>query len=295
MELFYLTAAQIDRDLWDQRIEAAEPALPYGFSWYLDVVAHWGWDALVAPDYEWVLPLPYRRRWYWVGPKRYFQPLFTQQLGVIGATHPPVTVVEAMLAAIPGPADLSLHEGHPPLAVPQLVTRPRANYCLALDLPHEALFKSYRRGLRGSIRKAKPKHRIEPGTLSPAQLVALYAEVLAAKVNLRPRHYRMVQRLMEVALDKGKGQIWGAFAETDQLGAAGFFLMHRRRIINLFSCSTQEGYRQKSMPVLLDAIIAHYAGRPGWIFDFEGSTIESLAYFFASYGSQNVPYLHISR
>lgn len=294
MELSYLRAAQIDRDLWDQRIEAAQPALPYAFSWYLDAVATWGWDALVTPNYEWILPLPYRRRWYWVGPKRYYQPLLTQQLGIFGPTMPSADLVQVMLSAVPGAMHLSLHAGHPPLPSTGWKLKPRPNYCLALDLPYQTLFDRYHRSHRKSLRKVGSKHRVARDTLSPAEMVDIHAKMIKGKVDLKPRDYQTMQRLLEAILAQGKGETWEVYWADGQLGAMGFFLIHRQRIINLFGCSTQVGYDHRSMHVLIDAVIAHYAGRSGWLFDFEGSAIESVALFFSRFGSQEVPYWQVS-
>ena len=41
----------VDTDKWDECIKKSVNALPYAFSWYLDIVAEY-WDALVLNDYE---------------------------------------------------------------------------------------------------------------------------------------------------------------------------------------------------------------------------------------------------
>jgi hypothetical protein len=290
MEIVYLTSSQLNRQTWDQAVAAARPVIPYAFSWYLDVVAAQGWDALLTPDYGWLLPLPYLRRWRWVGPKSYYQPLFTQQLGIIGAHPPPADVCDAMLKAIPGPWQLALHAGHDSAGLATFSPKARPNLCLPLDTPYEELFRGYDKALRKRLRKARPQHDLRAGIVSPRELVALYRGMLNHKVGLAPRHYRMVERLIKAALVHEQGQIWSVSLPGGQIGAAGFFLHHGGRIINLFGSSTEVGYAAHSMHVLLDGLIERFAGQPGWLFDFEGSTIPSVARFFANFGSQDHPY-----
>lgn len=292
MEIRYLTQTTLDRARWDERLAEAYPALPYPTSWYLDAVAGGQWDALVSPDYRYLFPLPYRRTYRWLGPKRYFQPLFTQQLGLFAAEALSADVQAAFLRAIPGPFALSLHADSPDLG--DWSPTPRPNYCLPLDADHTTLFKGYDKALRKRLRKARPAHHLRADALGPAELVALYRRMLHDKVGLKSRHYSLVQRLITVALAQQAGRIWSVHLDDGSLGAAGFFLHQRGRIINLFGSSTAVGYAAHSMHALLDALIERHAGQPGAVFDFEGSAIPSIARFFASFGSEERPYWHLA-
>ena len=81
-DIRYVKYADIDKSLWDKAIEKASNGLPYAYSWYLDVMAG-RWDALIAGDYLYIMPLPYNKKL--LGVRQVYQPHFTQQLGVFGA------------------------------------------------------------------------------------------------------------------------------------------------------------------------------------------------------------------
>jgi hypothetical protein len=60
----------------------------YANSWFLDRTAV-EWDALVYGDYEYVMPLPVRRK---LGIRYLYQPLYSQQLGIFPPPPPEVAI-----------------------------------------------------------------------------------------------------------------------------------------------------------------------------------------------------------
>ena len=78
MNLKYLKHNEIDFELWDERVRSSIGGFPYAYSWYLNVVSP-NWEAIVSEDYEFLMPLPVKRKYLF----RYLiQPAYTQQLGV---------------------------------------------------------------------------------------------------------------------------------------------------------------------------------------------------------------------
>ena len=82
MEILYVKNQAIDKQRWDATIEADPKGLPYAYSWYLDKATSGNWDALITPDYEFLLPLPWNRKIF--GLHQIYAPLLTQQLGIAG-------------------------------------------------------------------------------------------------------------------------------------------------------------------------------------------------------------------
>mgnify|MGYP006875189819 CR=1 FL=1 len=78
MRIAYILHKDIDKLKWDACIQKAKNSLLYVHSFYLDIVSS-GWDALIAGDYEYVMPLTHRKK---LGIAYLAQPAFTQQLGV---------------------------------------------------------------------------------------------------------------------------------------------------------------------------------------------------------------------
>jgi hypothetical protein len=48
------------------------------------------------------------------------------------------------------------------------------------------------------------------------------------------------------------------------------------------------------MPYLIDLFIQSNSGKPAFI-DFEGSSIDSIARFYQSFGAENLPYYNIKK
>jgi hypothetical protein len=58
----YLRHNEIDHEQWDDCIKDSPRVKPYGFSWYLDIMAP-GWEALTDDEYDAVFPLPGFRKY----------------------------------------------------------------------------------------------------------------------------------------------------------------------------------------------------------------------------------------
>ena len=60
MQIRHLRHNEINYSLWDKCITNAKNSLVYASTWYLDVVSP-DWEALVAGNYEYIMPLPDRK------------------------------------------------------------------------------------------------------------------------------------------------------------------------------------------------------------------------------------------
>ena len=69
---------EIDVEKYNTCIKNAVQSNIYAFSWYLDIVTD-NWAVLVLNDYEAVMPLPWKQKYFI---KYVTQPLWTLQLGV---------------------------------------------------------------------------------------------------------------------------------------------------------------------------------------------------------------------
>ena len=74
IKIKHLKYYEIDKSKWDNIVSCSDFSLPYFFSWYLDVVSP-GWEALIAEDYSYIMPLTVKIK---CGIKYVIQPPFTQ-------------------------------------------------------------------------------------------------------------------------------------------------------------------------------------------------------------------------
>ena len=287
--IHHIPHTSIDRSPYDACIARAANGMPYAFSWYLDAMAG-KWDALVWGDYEAVCPLPWNAKW--LGLKQVYLPLFCQQLGVFAEKAPAPEVVRAFLEAIPAAFRkvlICLNEKNEVDELPGWEVYQKPNYLLGLNRPWEAIESGYSKSLKKRLRKAREEHTLVADPLLPENLSRLYQQQVGEKVECPPRIYRRFERVMQEAIARGLGRIWCAADAGGELLAAGFFLQSHGRLINVFGASTARGKERHSMHFLLDALIRRHAGQP-WVLDFEGSSIPSIAYFFGSFGAEEVSY-----
>ena len=68
----------LDEKKYDDCIEKSMQSNIFGFSWYLDIVCD-NWDVLVLNNYEAVMPIPWRKKFF---VKYVYTPLRVLELGV---------------------------------------------------------------------------------------------------------------------------------------------------------------------------------------------------------------------
>jgi hypothetical protein len=62
MELQLLPSNKIDKIKWDECLNSSSVPLIYASSTYLDHMAD-NWNGIVAEDYSFIMPIPWRKNW----------------------------------------------------------------------------------------------------------------------------------------------------------------------------------------------------------------------------------------
>lgn len=288
----YVKYADIDKSRWDDAIDRACNGLPYAYSWYLDMMAG-TWDALISEDYQYIMPLPYNRKW--LGFKQIYQPHFTQQLGVFSKWIISDAIFKDFLSTIPPTfkhVACSCNETNPYLHLNGYQVVPRTNMILDLKQSYEAIRSAYRRSLRKRIDQGNNSLAVRVMDISPIDLVSQYKKELNYKIGLKDRDYTKVTELISLAISNGKGEIFSAHNRSGEALASIFFLKSHKRLIQLLGSATKEGKHLHAMHFLIDAVIKKFSDQD-LLFDFEGSEIPSVAEFFRGFGPKEVKYHHI--
>ncbi|MBR9922413.1 MAG: GNAT family N-acetyltransferase [Bacteroidetes bacterium] len=292
MDIRYLKHPDIDKVAWDRCISQADNSRIYARSWYLDISSP-NWHALVGDDYEAVFPLPWNAKI--PGFSQVFQPWFSQQLGLF-TKDLSSEIMEAFLNAIPKrfkKISLSLNEANPTPNFGWKISK-RTNYLLNLNINHESLRKNYSKSLRKRIRRAEEKLIFIPDADQLEGFAERYHQNLKDTFELPQQAYDMAAQLLQKAKEKGHGRF---FRSTDQKGRllGEIFLPHdHHRLYYLMGYSNPEGKKQHATHFMLDQIFQLYSNQE-MTFDFEGSSIPSIARFFASFGAKETHYHHIER
>ncbi|WP_181307776.1 GNAT family N-acetyltransferase [Rufibacter sp. XAAS-G3-1] len=283
---------------WAACLLSAPEPLVYLQAWYLDVVCGGQWEALVEvqdDEYVSLFPLPVKKL---LGSKKVYQPLFTQQLGLVTTPASRHKAVEEYLAFLPElytqvQYQMALPKGAS-LELPEpWVFRLRPNYELSLAAEYAVLRQHYTTNHRRNLKKAETTQLVLVSATTISPLLGLFQSTKGKELPyLRPRHYQKLEKLYRQAQKEGVGEVWEV-RNQNKLLAAAFILRTAHRITFLFGASAAEGRTRNAMAFLLDQLMQQEGGS-GKTFDFEGSEVPGVANFYAGFGAQPVMYVSLS-
>jgi hypothetical protein len=295
LRLLHFRALDLAR--WDACVAASPGALPYVQAWWLAATAR-RWHAVVelgpAGEYRSLLPLPTKwRPWGIVA----YQPLFTQQLGLVLTAESQERDLAAYLA-VTATYCARFYQQLPPGAGPLSFLPPgftateRLTYHLDLGPSAEAIqagyAPDYRRRLRRHAAQQPPLH-VTSG-LDLGELISLFLTYRGPEhTGLSPRHYAPLRRL--VAAAQGLAELRQVrHPTTGELLAGALFVRHAGGLIYLFAAASAVGRAAGAPLLLLDDAIGRHAGQPGQVLDFEGGSLPTIGRFFTNFGARPVSY-----
>jgi len=286
MGLQYISHNDIDFKKWDEVVKNSESGLIYSLSFYLDVVTHKSWDALILDDYRAVVALPINRKLF--GIPQLFQPPFTQQLGLLGDYTP------NELELVHSEVEKKFRRISYPFHFSNAVSiKKKTNLIIDLNRSYADIEKGFSSSLRKRLRKTLDV-QIQKGD-DVNQLVSFYKEQLADKVSLNEAQYSIANSLFTKVLENELGFI-RQVKYHDEIMAIGMFLRFNNRIINVFGASVSSDKFPNAMAVLIASVLRENANS-NQVFDFEGSEISGVQTYFQSFGSvnQDYPVLEVNR
>ena len=282
----YLSQKEIDKEKWDACIANAPNGLIYGYSFYLDCMAKY-WDALVLGDYEIVMPLTWNRKY---GFHYLYQPAFTASLGVFGKNLTEI-LVDDFIKAIPAKfklIEVSLNHGNLLTAPPPFIYK-RNNYVLALNKPHEELYRSYRDNHKRNISKALQLGGILSKEISVDEIMRLNKEQLQHIDGTKPEDYPNFKRLYELLEGKGQAKTYAIVDPKNKVYASAIFFFSHNRAYYIIVGNHPDGKTIGASHALIDAFIKDHANQ-NLILDFEGSDIRNLAFFYSGFAASEEAY-----
>jgi lipid II:glycine glycyltransferase (peptidoglycan interpeptide bridge formation enzyme) len=278
MQVIHLQNKDIDYARWDKFISESHNQLTYAYSWYLDIVSP-KWEALVSEDYEYIMPLPVKRRY---GLPYLVQPVLTQQLGIFSKHTINEKVVRQFIKELPSfsyEINLNEHNFHS-----DAVAFP--NYILDLNKPYEQIASHYSKNTKRNIDKAQKLNLNVRADLNPNDFLSLYNSI---DKNYVSAEIFVLKELLEKGQVENALRLYGVYSDDDNIIAALCVMNSANRITYLMPISSQEGKNSSAMFLLVDNIIQHKANK-NIVLDFEGSRIEGIARFYKGFGAKDKPY-----
>lgn len=283
--LRYLKHKEINKKKWDACIDNSINALPYAYSWYLDVVTNDNWDAIILDEYAAVFPVPVKS---YVVYKKVFQPFFTQQLGLF-------VLQEKQFTALPECIDvlkknfknIYLHLNTQNV-LPQ--ASKRFTHHLNLAASYESLYNNYSSTVTKNLKAFQNKSVICSGDKEVDVFIAFIKKHVGDKaIDLKAKDFMLLQHLVEVCVQKKKGFIRFAKNTDGEILSAAFFLHTNKYLIYLAAGSSPAARKLQSMTILMNSVIKEFANTETTL-DFEGSMIPGIAQFYKRFGGMEISF-----
>jgi hypothetical protein len=282
----YVQSNDVDREKWDHCIASAPNSLIYNTSIYLDMMAD-HWNAVIVGDYEAVMPLPWRRKWFI---RYHYHVPFIAQNGLTGNFSPETSkqVAKVALKKI-GYGDLLLNYGNEAMAK-HIRAMPLINLVLDLsvELPH--IFKLYHHDLDKNLKRAS-RYQLVYGEEKNVKLpIELFKKTYASRLpSVREVDYERFMGLCLHFRKTGHAFVRKVTDGKGRLFAVALFLRDEHRLYNLMNTVTAEGRRRSANHFLFDQLIREFAGQKV-VLDFEGSQKAGIRKFYENFGARNEPY-----
>lgn len=283
MHIQYLRHKSIDYEKWDLAIKLSVNHMGYAYTWYLDIVSP-GWEALVSDDYEYVMPLPVKRKYkipYLT------QPTLTQQLGIFSQNVIDKEIIQQFIKRIPYYSyQINLNEcNFNSEALKQ------TNFILKTDKSYENIVQKYSKNTIRNIEKAYKNKLIIKEHLSVDEFLSLFSAVNPDDTGLINNIYKPI---LTIGKEKEMIRICGAYTTENEIVSGLSLFFTGNRIVCLLLASNETGKKTSAMFLLIDHLIETYA-TSNKIIDFEGSMIDGVARFYKGFGAENHPYFILKK
>tara|TARA_B110000971_G_C20038704_1_gene516103 strand:+ start:3362 stop:4252 length:891 start_codon:yes stop_codon:yes gene_type:complete len=282
--IHYIKRKDLDVVKYDACIENSLQSRVYAFSWYLDIVAD-NWDVLVSGDYEAVMPIPWKQKYFI---KYATQPFFCQQLGVFSIEKTSEKLILRFIDTIAKKFKKITFNFNSGNKIATIKTKLRINYILNIENSFEENYQKFNKNRKRSLKKAD-KNSL---TIKDVNFNVLLEIAKKEKKTLDNLAYLKLIKLFSTAKDKEKGFVLGVFNKNEEFFGGAFFLNDNKRITYLFSAMNEEGKNLNAATFLISYVLEKYSNKQ-YLLDFEGSMNVGIASFFRSFGAKKERYHQI--
>ena len=290
MGIKHLKYNQIDFEKYDICIENSYNTCIYAYSWYLDIVAEKQWEVLVLGDYESVMPLPVRKKYFIT---YVHNPLWVLQLGVFSINetnnnNPFIKKAFSIYKLI----DLRLNIDNKIGGFSEEKTEKQTHF-LKLD-NYDVIKSNFRSDRKKDLKRAVKSGLYGKWNDDLKLFLDLFFKNITSRVSsINEKDFNRLQSIIEICIEKEKGELLSVFDENNNLVASGFFLKHNKKITILVSTTDLKNRKNGANTYLIDQAIKKYLSNYK-VFNFGGSSIKSIANYFLSFGAKENMYYQIN-
>ncbi len=283
MKIKHLIHTEIDKELWDKKISQAVNARIYAYSGLLDIASS-GWQALVSENYEFIMPLTVRKKFFipYIA-----QPKFIQQTGIFSDKKVTESVIFEFINSIPGKYKFRIIHLNSQNKISGKEISKRPNHLLNLNFPYDILYKNFSYNTKRNIKKASS------GKLLIDKNISIEDAVFLKKQNninsLSEKNLITLKNLILFTEKHFSIKIYGIKNEIQELISVVVFSFCKNRVYLPLIASSEEGKAKFSSFLIFNEFIKDYSEQ-NLILDFEGSSIPGIARFFEGWGAKPESY-----
>jgi len=289
MEIIHVPYKEIDRKKWDTCIRNASHGSIYVTTMYADAMAG-SWDALIAGDYEILMPLYYRKK---AGIKYLYQPAFLPQTGIFSKAGVPEETIQTFIDkafSIFSFAEISF--SYPVIAShakKNMKLKELNNFVVDLSSAYEKVHDNYAAGFIKSLNRLKKLSLQYTAGDDVKEVMLLYKKLYLERITgLSNADVNKFTGLCISLQQKNDIVIRKACSSTGELLCAALLIRYGNRLYNMISCITPAGKKAEANYFLYDKIMEEFSGK-GMVLDLEGSDIKGIADFYRKMGPRNEP------
>jgi len=290
-EIKYIKHRDIDPIKWDKTIDNCYNGMVYGYSFFLNNMAGKRWDALILGDYEAVFPLVWSSKY---GLKYLYQPFFCQQLGLFSKTRITEDLMHEFIKKIPRKFvywDFHLNYNNNFFS-PHITFVNRTSFNIDLNQDYLSIYDKF----NSDAKKNLAKSALAGYTVKTDDAVEVAADCFFKAYGVwyaNPTRLKsQITQCAKDAIQLKKGFTRSIYGKDGQLWCSGFFFMAKDRIHYAMAAPSEGGKKYGATHVLIDEVLKEFSNQL-LTFDFEGSDLQSVAYFYAKFGSVKKHYLEI--
>lgn len=263
MKIRHLTAADMDKQLYNSCVHFATNGSIYGYDWFLNATAK-DWDFLVEEDEEsWVsvMPLPKTKNWW--GRQMLEQPRLVPELAIYTVRALSPKRIQAFWDAIPAefrkgglvvePASVPKNQGRFSVEMAQ-------GTVLTLDKEYEDIIGDFSPEYHEGLIRAQMANLRPAPSFKPERLAEFWLQVNGNTPDNEWKFHAM-QRLMYQVLHRSWGGTHAVQSESGELLAMTFIIYSHGRIFPMFTVESKEGNAVGALTYLWDNLLKTHANK----------------------------------
>jgi hypothetical protein len=245
---------------------------------------------LVLDDYKAVMPVPWRRKF---GLKYVYPPFWTLELGVFSLDEniDNQSFFDTLFHKFKFVESRLNTDNSKLKSVSFLIAKQMQ--ILEITNDYESVLESYRKDRKKDLRKATKADLNEKWNDNPNNLIQLFKNNVGKRTPfIVEKDYAILKELLLSCIDKRVGEVLSIYNKENKLVASGFFLNHKNTVTILVSSTDFKNRNNGENTFLIDRAIFKYIKNHNY-FHFGGSSMESIAKYFLSFGSETRNYNQI--